>query len=49
MINTRQTVTSGETPAEITVSMIDQDLQDGISKPEMAIKYGIKPWEVDAH
>ena len=40
-------VTPGETPAEITVSMIDQDLQDGISKPEMAIKYGIKPWEVD--
>ena len=28
-------------------SMIDQDLKDGISKPEMAIKYGIKPWEVD--
>ena len=27
--------------------MIDQDLKDGISKPEMAIKYGIKPWEVD--
>ena len=40
-------VTPGETPVEITVSMIDQDLQDGISKPEMAIKYGIKPWEVD--
>ena len=40
-------VTPGETPAEITVSMIDQDLKDGISKPEMAIKYGIKPWEVD--
>ena len=40
-------VTPGETPAEISISMIDQDLQDGISKPEMAIKYGIKPWEVD--
>ena len=40
-------VTPGETPAEITVSMIDQDLQDGISKSEMTIKYGIKPWEVD--
>lgn len=40
-------VTPGETPEKITVSMIDQDLKDGISKPEMAIKYGIKPWEVD--
>ena len=40
-------VTAGETPEQITVSMIDQDLKDGISKPEMAIKYGIKPWEVD--
>ena len=40
-------VTPGETPAEITVSMIDQDLKNGISKPEMAIKYGIKPYEVD--
>ena len=43
----RKNETPGETPAKITVSMIDQDLKDGISKPEMAIKYGIKPWEVD--
>ena len=43
----KKNVTPGETPAEITISMIDQDLQDGVSKPEMAIKYGIKPWEVD--
>ena len=43
----KTTVTPGETPAKITVSMIDQDLKNGISKPEMAIKYGIKPWEVD--
>ena len=47
MIKMRENVTPGETPAEITVSMIDQDLKDGISKPEMATKYGIKPWEVD--
>ena len=47
MINTRQNVTPGETPEQITVSMIDQDLKDGVSKSEMAIKYGIKPWEVD--
>jgi len=47
MINTRQTVQAGETPAEITISMIDQDLQDGVNKAEMSIKYGIKPWEVD--
>ena len=47
MINTRQTVKAGETPAEITISMIDQDLQDGVNKAEMSIKYGIKPWEVD--
>ena len=40
-------VTPGETPEQITVSMIDQDLKDGVSKSEMAIKYGIKPWEVD--
>ena len=43
----KKNVTPGKTPAEISVSMIDQDLKDGISKPEMAIKYGIKPWEVD--
>ena len=47
MIEMKQNVTPGETPAEITISMIDQDLKDGITKPEMAIKYGIKPWEVD--
>ena len=43
----KKNVEPGITPAEISVSMIDQDLKDGISKPEMAIKYGIKPWEVD--
>ena len=47
MIETRKTQEAGKTPAQITVSMIDQDLKDGISKPEMATKYGIKPWEVD--
>ena len=47
MIEMRETQKAGETPAQITVSMIDQDLKDGISKPEMATKYGIKPWEVD--
>ena len=40
-------VTAGETPEKITVSMIDQDLKNGISKSEMTVKYGIKPWEVD--
>ena len=43
----KKQVTPGETPERITVSMIDQDLKDGISKAEMAVKYGIKPWEVD--
>ena len=43
----KKQVTPGETPEKITVSMIDQDLKDGVSKSEMAIKYGIKPWEVD--
>ena len=47
MINTRQTVEAGETPEQITISMIDQDLKDGVNKTEMSIKYGIKPWEVD--
>ena len=47
MIKMRKNVEAGRTPEKITVSMIDQDLKDGISKPEMAIKYGIKPWEVD--
>jgi hypothetical protein len=47
MIKMREQIQPGETPEKITVSMIDQDLKDGISKPEMAIKYGIKPWEVD--
>ena len=40
-------VKPGKTPAEITVSMIDEDLNNGINKSEMAVKYGIKPWEVD--
>ena len=43
----KKQVTPGETPAKITVSMIDQDLKDGVNKSEMAVKYGIKPWEVD--
>ena len=43
----KKQVTPGETPEKITVSMIDQDLKDGISKAEMAVKYNIKPWEVD--
>ena len=44
MINARKTtVEAGNTPAQITVSMIDQDLKDGIGKAEMAIKYSIKP------
>ena len=47
MIEMRKNVQAGETPAQITVSMIDADLKNGIGKPEMAIKYGIKPWEVD--
>ena len=47
MINTRQTVEAGKTPEKITVSMIDHDLKDGVTKLEMSIKYGIKPWEVD--
>ena len=47
MINTRKTVESGDTPEKITLSMIDQDLKDGVSKADMAIKYNIKPWEVD--
>ena len=47
MIKMRENVTPGETPEKITVSMIDQDLKDGVNKAEMAVKYGIKPWEVD--
>jgi len=47
MINARQAVEAGETPEQITISMIDQDLKDGVSRKEMALKYSIKPWEVD--
>jgi uncharacterized protein YukE len=47
MIEIRKNVQAGETPPEISVMQIDQDLKDGISKSEMAIKYSIKPWEVD--
>ena len=43
----REQIKPGDTPATITVSMIDQDLKDGVSKSDMAVKYGIKPWEVD--
>ena len=47
MIEMRKTQEAGKTPAQITVSMIDQDLKDGVNKTEMIVKYGIKPWEVD--
>ena len=47
MIEMRKTQEPGKTPETITVSMFDQDLKDGVSKSEMAVKYGIKPWEVD--
>ena len=47
MIKMKTNVTPGETPEQITISMIDQDLKDGVSKSDMAVKYGIKPWEVD--
>lgn len=47
MIEMKKQVTPGETPEQITISMIDQDLKDGVSKSDMAVKYGIKPWEVD--
>ena len=47
MINTRQAVQAGDTPEKISISMITQDLKDGITKAEMSIKYSIKPWEVD--
>tara|TARA_R110000764_G_scaffold235284_1_gene329730 strand:- start:1231 stop:1797 length:567 start_codon:yes stop_codon:yes gene_type:complete len=47
MIEMRKTQEAGETPAQITLSMIDQDLKDGVNKTEMTVKYGIKPWEVD--
>ena len=43
----RKNVEPGETPAVISVSMIDQDLKNGVSKSDMAIKYNIRPWEVD--
>jgi len=47
MIEMRKAPEPGNTPAKITVSMIDNDLKNGISKAEMAVKYNIKPWEVD--
>ena len=47
MINTRQAVQAGDTPEKISISMITQDLKDGVTKAEMSIKYSIKPWEVD--
>ena len=47
MIEMNKKQEAGETPAQITVSMIDQDLKNGVNKTEMSVKYGIKPWEVD--
>jgi len=47
MIEMRKDVEPGETPESISISMIDQDLKNGVSKSDMAIKYNIKPWEVD--
>tara|TARA_A100001515_G_C4590062_1_gene215694 strand:- start:2094 stop:2627 length:534 start_codon:yes stop_codon:yes gene_type:complete len=48
MIEMRKQVEPGSTtPPEISVMQIDQDLKNGITKAEMAVKYNIKPWEVD--
>lgn len=48
MIEMRKQVEPGNTtPPQISVMQIDQDLKDGVTKAEMAIKYNIKPWEVD--
>jgi hypothetical protein len=46
-VPTNGKVVKQETPAEITISMITEDLKNGINKAEMSIKYSIKPWEVD--
>ena len=46
MIKMKTNVKPGKTPEKITVSMIDEDLNNGITKPEMAIKYDIKLWEI---
>ena len=43
----KQVEPGNTTPPEISVMQIDQDLKDGITKAEMAVKYNIKPWEVD--
>ena len=43
----KQVAPGNTTPPEISVMQIDQDLKDGITKAEMAVKYNIKPWEVD--
>lgn len=37
----------GVTPPEISIMQIDQDLKNGINKSDIAIKYGIKKWELD--
>ena len=47
MIEMNKKQEAGETPAQITVSMIDQDLKNGVNKTEMSVKYGIKSWEVE--
>jgi len=46
MIKQRQSVKT-QTKQTITVSMIDEDLKNGINKEGMMEKYGIKKWEVD--
>jgi hypothetical protein len=47
MIEARASVNENVTPKEITTSMIDQDLKDGLKKSEMMEKYNIRKWEID--
>tara|TARA_R110000824_G_scaffold154479_2_gene326590 strand:- start:2008 stop:2484 length:477 start_codon:yes stop_codon:yes gene_type:complete len=47
MIEMNKKQEAGETPVKISVMQIDQDLKNGVSKSDMAVKYDIKPWEVD--
>jgi len=43
---TNATVVKQETPAQITTTMIINDLENGIDRPAIQAKYNLEAWEV---
>lgn len=45
-VDNGSTVEAGDTPAQISISQILEDLDNGLGREEIATKYSLKRWEV---